>query len=353
MRRDLPLSPRVWLLRPLTLAVLCLPAVGSAADNSLGALLDQLEHPREAGSRIRAAEAIAQYGERAVSPLRERLHHREILVRLYAGVALVRLGPRAGTAVPDLIAIVGDTGESEHVRETAIVALGQIGPMASPAVPVLRAALGENRFEFRRSVLSALAGIATPEAVGALVELLEHGQPEEQRAVLAALWAQGVKAKSAAAELLAVAARQPDGELSDRIFLTVATFGPDAAAELAPYLQADRLDTRRRAILALSRLGPDAVVTAPGLTELLKDESVLVRFWATKALGNIGPKARQATASLLQLLEDGDPNVRWEATTAIAKIDPAAFTEVHWSRLLADSDPGVRQRAATIRFASL
>jgi HEAT repeat protein len=255
--------------------------------------------------------------------------------------------------VPDLIAIAGDTGESEHVREAAMVALGQIGRAAAPAVPVLQEALGENRVEVWRSVLSALAGIATPEAVAALVELLEHGQAEEQRAVLTAFWAQGVKAKSAAAELLAVAARHPDDELSDRIFLTVATLGPDAAAELAPYLQADRLETRHRAILALSRLGPDAVVAAPGLSELLKDESVLVRFWAAKVLGNIGPKARQATASLLQLLADGDPNVRWEAMTAIAKIDPAAFTEVHWSRLLADSDPGVRQRAATIRFASL
>ena len=89
------------------------------------------------------------------------------------------------------------------------------------------------------------------------------------------------------------------------------------------------------------------------LSEALRDEAEIVRFWAAKALGNIGPEARQATGPLLSVLGDADPNVRWEAITAIAKIDPGAITEDDWSRLLADSDPGVRQRAATIRSASL
>ena len=87
--------------------------------------------------------------------------------------------------------------------------------------------------------------------------------------------------------------------MSDRLFLTVATFGPEAADLLAPYLQADRIETRRRAALALSRLGPDAVVAVPALCETLKDEAEIVRFWAAKTLGNIGPEARQATGPLL------------------------------------------------------
>jgi HEAT repeat protein len=162
-----------------------------------------------------------------------------------------------------------------------------------------------------------------------------------------------VKSKHAAAELLAVGARHPDRELSDRLFLTVATIGPEAADLLAPYLQADRIETRRRAALALSRLGSDAVVAVPALCETLEDEAVIVRFWAAKTLGNIGSEARQATGALLGLFGDADPNVRWEAITAIAKIAPGAITEDDWSRLLADSDPGVRQRAATIRTAGL
>ncbi len=347
------IRPRVGAMPLLALTLVFLPTIGSGAEPSLGELLDQLQHPREPLARTRAAEALAQYGERAVSPLRGLLRHGDQRVRDYACMALVRIGPRAEAALPDLIAIAGNPDESENLRDTAILALGQIGPAASSAVPVLCTAFRENHPKLRRRVVSTLAAIATPQAVAELVRSLEHGEAEEQHAVLTAFWERGVKSKHAAAGLLAVGARQPDSELSDRLFLTVATFGPEAADLLAPYLQADRIETRRRAALALSRLGSDAVVAVPALCETLEDEAEIVRFWAAKTLGNIGSEARQATGALLGLFGDADPNVRWEAITAIVKIDPGAITEDDWSRLLADSDPGVRQRAATIRTASL
>ena len=343
----------VWAAPWLASACLSLSAAGSDAGASLGELLSQLQHPDEPLARTRAAEDLAQYGERAVPALRKLLHDADPLVRDYACMALVRIGPRAETAVPDLIAIAGNPDEPDYLRDTAILALGQIGPSASSAVPVLCAAFRENDPKLRRRVVSALAAIATPQAVAELVRLLEHGEAEEQHAVLAAPWERGVKSKYAAAGLLAVGARHPDRELSDRLFLTVATFGPAAADLLAPYLQADRIETRRRAALALSRLGSDAVAAVPALCETLEDEAEIVRFWAAKTLGNIGSEARQATGALLGLFGDADPNVRWEAITAIAKIDPGAITEDDWRRLLADSDPGIRQRAATIRTAGL
>ncbi len=343
----------VWTAPWLASACLSLSAAGSGAGGSLQELLAQLQHPHEPQARTRAAEAVAQYGERAVPSLRKLLHDAAPLVRDYACTALVRIGPRAEAAVPDLIAIAGNPGEPDYLRDTAVLALGQIGPSASSAVPVLCAALRENHPKLRRRLVSALAAIATPQAVAELVRLLEHGEAEEQHAVLTAFWERGVKSKHAAAGLLAVGARYPDRELSDRLFLTVATFGPEAADLLAPYLQADRIETRRQAALALSRLGPNAAVAVPALCETVEDEAEIVRFWAAKTLGNIGLEARQATGALLGLFGDADPNVRWEAVNAIAKIDLGAITEDDWSRLLADSDPGVRQRAATIRTAGL
>lgn len=342
-----------WAASWLASACLSLSAAGSGAGSSLEELLAQLQHPHEPQARTRAAEALAQYGERAVPALRKLLHDADPLVRDYACTALVRIGPRAEAAVPDLIAIAGNPDEPEYLRDTTVVALGQIGPAASSAVPMLCATLRENHPKLRRRAISALAAIATPQAVAELVRLLEHGEAEDQQAVLTAFWERGAKSKHAAAGLLAVGARHPDSELSDRLFLKVVTFGPVAADLLAPYLQADRIETRRRAALALSRLGSDAVVAVPALCETLEDEAEIVRFWAAKTLGNIGSEARQATGSLLGLLDDADPNVRWEAITAIVKIDPGAITEDDWSRLLADPDPGVRQRAATIRTAGL
>jgi HEAT repeat protein len=256
--------------------------------------------------------------------------------------------------VPDLIEIGRNPGESNDLRETAILALGQIGPPASPAFPMLQKVLRETLCpQLRQEVFSALAALDTPEAVAALIDMLEHGDQQERLAILDGFSAQGAKAKSAAAALLAFAARHPDSGLCDWVFLTVTAFGPETAVELAAYLQADQLEIRRRAAFALSRLGSDTAAAVPALSEALRDEAEIVRFWAAKALGNIGPEARQATGPLLNVLGDADPNVRWQATTAIAKIDLGAITEDDWSRLLADPDPGVRQRAATIRSASL
>jgi HEAT repeat protein len=337
----------------LTLAGLCLSPVASRAAESLGELLDQLEHSREVAVRLHAAEALPQYGERAVPSLRGLLHHGDPRVRDYACLALVRLGPRAEAAVPDLIAIVGNPAEPNHLRGTAIMALAQIGPAASSALPVLRAVIDEHpSLGWRREVVSALAAFATPEAVAVLIKLLERGERQEQLVILAAFGHQGEKAKSAASELLSFAGRSPDRELGDRVFLTVATFGRDAIGDLVPYLQSDRLETRRRTALALSRLGPDAADAVPMLCETVNDEETLMRFWAAKALGNVGPAARPAAESLRRLFDDADPNVRWEATNAIAKIDLAAITQDDRNRLLADPDPGVRQRAAMICFAN-
>lgn len=339
---------RVALLAAVT--AFSLATLSSAAEQSLKELLDQLRYPREPGERLRAAEAVAQYGEHAVPSLCRLLAEGDELVRSYAGMALVRIGARAEAAVPDLIKIGGNPDEREYLREVAITALGQIGPAAAPALPMLEATLREPLSpEFHRELVGTLAAIATPEAVALLMRLLEQGDRQEQQAILSGFSAQGCKARAAAAALLAFAARHPDDDLCDEVFLTVTAFGREGTAELALYLQSDRLEIRRRAALALSRLGADAVDAMPILCEILNAEEPLMRFWAAATLGKIGPAARQATAALQSRLGDHDPNVRWGATAALARIDLMAIREQDWNRLLSDSHPGVRRQAATIR----
>lgn len=336
----------VWLIPVL----LWLPSVGSTSEQSLRELLDQLQHSTEVRARLRAVEAIAHYEEAAVPSLRRLLDHEDQRVRCYACSALIRLGPHAREATPDLVAIVSDPEEIGRTREDAMLALAQIGPAAASAVPVLQRLLREDSCpDLWRRAVSALAAIATPEAVTTLTESFEHGRRKDREAILFALQCQGEPMRSALPALLSVVARRPHDEVGDEVFLAAVDFGRDAVNDLTPYLQSPIPENRRRAAWTLSRLGPEAIDAVTHLSDALQDETAYVRFWAVKALGSIGPDASQAISLLLPMLDDTDPNVRWAAVLAIVEIDPAVMVEDTWNRLLNDADPGVRQRAASIR----
>ena len=324
--------------------------LGFPAEQSLRSLLEELQHPEDASARFRAAESIVEYGVLAVPPLRSLLSHSDGRVRYCACSALGRLGPTAQNAVPDLFAMAANPQECEIQRGYAIRSLGQIGPAAASAVPgwqsLRRANSDPNLW---RQIINTLAAIATEEALSTLIESFQQAEGEDREAVLCALQRQSGRIRSAIPALLAVSAGRPDDPVGDEVFLLASGFGREAVDDLVPYLRSPVPDTRRRAALALSRLGPAASDAVPVLCETLKDQSAFVRFWAAKTLGKIGPDARRASEYLLPLLDDTDPNVRWEAVSAIVKIDPTAITENGWQRLLNDPEPGVRERSASIR----
>jgi HEAT repeat protein len=323
---------------------------GFPAEQSLRRVLEDLQNPEDVSARFRAAKSIVEFGELAVPPLRSLLSHADVRVRSCACSALGRLGPTAQDAAPDLLAMANNPQECETQRGYAIRILGQIGPAAASAVPGLQSLLRENSDpNLRRQIINSLAAIATEEALSTLIELFQQAEEEEREAVLYALQRQGDKIGSAIPALLAASACRPDDPVGVEVFLLASVFGREAVDDLVPYLRSPVPETRRRAGLALSRLGSEASDAVPVLCETLKDQSAFVRFWAAKTLGSIGPDACRAKDFLLPLLEDADPNVRWEAVSAIVKIDPTAITENGWQRLLNDPEPGVRNRSASIR----
>jgi hypothetical protein len=88
-----------------------------------------------------AAEALSQIGPPAVKNLKSDLHSRDPRIRREAVGVLVRMGPDAKDAVPDLIVLLDD--EDEATRKLAARALGRIGPEAAPAIPALKRMLME------------------------------------------------------------------------------------------------------------------------------------------------------------------------------------------------------------------
>ena len=100
-------------------------------------------------------------------------------------------------------------------------------------------------------------------------------------------------------------------------------------------------DVRRKAVLALGRIGPDAKAATAGLTELLKDNDV--RWDACDVLRRIGPAAVPA---LTTALKDQDENVRSAAAWALGLIGPEAKAAVPaLAELIKDDNKDVRRNA--------
>jgi Skp family chaperone for outer membrane proteins len=82
----------------------------------------------------------------------------------------------------------------------------------------------------------------------------------------------------------------------------------------------------------------------PGLTKALADDNPLVRKRAAIALERLGPKAKEAAGALEKLLKDEDADVRAAAAAALEKIDaPRSLAAL--VRRVGDKEVGGKQRA--------
>jgi len=80
------------------------------------------------------------------------------------------------------------------------------------------------------------------------------------------------------------------------------------------------MQSRRAAAYALGKMGPEAKMAIPALTELLRDKDTEVRQAAAYALGAMGPEANTAIPALTELLKDEYEQVRKAAAEALKKI---------------------------------
>jgi hypothetical protein len=93
-----------------------------------------------------------------------------------------------------------------------------------------------------------------------------------------------------------------------------------AALSIAMLEDSD-VNTRRSAVIALTRCSPLAAEVVPELNAALTDPDAAVRAGAARALGNVFPPPRSAVAPLMQILRDQDRDVRGAAVEALSAID--------------------------------
>jgi esterase/lipase superfamily enzyme/HEAT repeat protein len=312
------------------------------------------------------SRALAEMGEPAVPELSSALSHENEEVSYQAAHCLRQMGPRAGSSLPKLIALIEDSTLSDDGRETAIWVVESIGPSAKdaaePLARLFRNDESDTLLEASARALAAL-GPAAGAAVPGLIEVVRDDDltDETRIAVAEALASIAADSRDALQILLTLLHQTEDPFLLGGLSDAIGRFGPravDAVPRLMAIVAETSDDSRQSAVRALGEIGPRANESLPLLIEQLTaiDEYASVQVAAAVAIGNLGPDSVQALAEQLK-----HPETYVRETVARALVEIGAQAEPAGPALLtrlADpkEDEEVRALAAValgqIRIAS-
>jgi HEAT repeat protein len=275
--------------------------------------------------QIRALDALAEQGERAVPALIEALGDKE--TAYWACLVLSELGPEAKDAVPALAKVLDD--DRPDVRREAILALAAIGEAAAPAVPAVAKSLD---CEINAAAATYALGMIgnLPADVEAKIEK-NVGNSDRVLATVSA-WAvahlhpDGADRMRRAVKMLIAEVMGENPELRRAAAQGLFDLKPDPAIARplweAAMENADE-ESRIGGMDAMASLGAAVV---PRLIEALEDAKL--RPYVASILAKIGSESAAAAEPLAELVTDENPETRKEALFALAKIGPAAKAAV-------------------------
>lgn len=334
-------------------------------------------------TRMEAAEYLFELGSDAAPALPEiieGLKDSERLVVYHCAKALGRIGPKAVTAIPRLLAILKDPhadtndrsaaaqalagigiGSVQHltaalgdgdffVRQEAAYALGQLGPRAKVAVPQLIRVLSDPVEMVRLNARAALQYIGSA-SIPALEQSLADTNAMRRANVGCVLLK--LNPRSPLAIRGAVAALT-DRDPLVRLAATHALRNAGAHAEpvipeMVEALRTDNDDFVRMSIAAiLSEMNPPRANTRHALLAAINDPFPGVREWSARGLGRMRPVSREAIAALSFALEhDKDLGVRVVSTQILGECGPHARVVLPLLRRVLQCEKDEELREAT------
>jgi HEAT repeat protein len=352
----------------------------ASSDVDAFAALVELLHAPNPDLRMQAALALGQQDDaRAVGPLINALSDDDMNVRYHAIEALGKL--KAMDAVDAIVAIaesrdfflsfvaldalanIGDERvasrivpllEDELLRVPAVNLLGKLGDetavapltalLNTPTAPAdsVADALASLSDRFDRNYgegayIAELTSTAiAPIGVQNLLEALEEPGKEDLRSIALVLgW---IKRAGVDRALTRVMGRV---DLRDEIIDALVHHGPATVELLIAQLEAEDLEVRRSAVVALGRIR-NASATAP-LVNKLDEENLTIDV--ANALAQIGDG--RAFDGLLKLIGNDDASIRQAVVSAVnTLITPEMSKRI--IPLLRDPDPNVRESAVRI-----
>ena len=285
-------------------------------------------------------------------------------------------GVKMGTSTMDaaLMELADEAAESQ-VRRNAAIKIGEmradaklddvarvVAHLANPH----NCEVGGSAISVRRAALLAFTELARgPEGVPtvvascapAVVELLQHTDPDAREMAVRALGALGKHA-----DAIALAARLEDEEndvraaASDTLVVLRDTLGAPDLDSIASVLRYDGDDeVRAWALRTLGGIGPAAATQSAAVLACLHDEDTMALTPPSRAIAvaTLAAFGRASAASHLPfiaaMLEDADEDacVRAAAVEALAQVGEAAIHGEAISELLGDRDRMVRNAATS------
>jgi HEAT repeat protein len=193
-----------------------------------------------------------------------------------------------------------------------------------------------------------------PDALGAesaLIAGLEDADPHVRAVCAAALPQAGIPAERGVPALM----KQLQTEPAVVAVETLGAYRGGASRSIPQLLElietpATNADMRRSAVLALGRIGPDALPALPALLRALGDDRVTVREAAATTIGLLGQEAAaEGVPALITALNDAEPRVRRNALESLSDFGEASRAAAPEARRLLD-DPDERVREAARRM---
>lgn len=357
-----------------------LQVLASSDVDTVSPLLDLLRHP-QSDLRMQAALALGEQRDtRATEALIEALNDEDTNVRYHAIEALGKLkgaevvDKLAGIAESkhfflafaalDALAKIGDPRivprvmpllDDELLRDQTIDLLGQLGDdsVVGPLTALLNTATTtsthlvahalaslHDRYEEQHGEGSFIADLASaeisPTGIQNLLDELESTGTENIRSIALVLgWVKGTGVGRALTRLMGRV------DLQDEIIEALVRHGRTTVELLIAQLQAEDLEVRRSAAVALGRIGDPRAT--PALVNALNDPPLAID--AANALGEIGDT--RAVDGLVELIGSEDSPTRQAAVSALNSFAAPEMSK-RINPLLHDPDPNVRESAVKI-----
>src|SRR5688572_18489196 len=324
-------------------------ALGEQRDvRAAGALINALQD-EDANVRYHAIEALGKLKVvDAVDALADIAESKDFFLSFVALEALANIGDVR--VAPRIMPLLDD----EHLREPAVNLLGQLGdesavapltallntPTAPTALVASALARIRDRYQEQYGEGDYIAELTTheisPTGVQNLLDALETPGTDDLRSIaLVVGWLKRSGVERALTRLMGRA------DLRDEIIEALVRHGSATVELLIAHLDAEDLEVRRSAVVALGRIG-DSSATAH-LVNTLNDQSLAIE--AASALAQIGDP--RAVDGLLNLLGNEDASIRQAAVSALNSVMPPEMSK-RIIPLLRDPDSNVRESAVKI-----